>query len=70
MVAPREIELKLECEGSDLAELAAHPLLQAEAAARPSLLTSTYFDTADRRPARGGPDPAGPPRRRRRSSRP
>ena len=45
MVAPREIELKLECEGSDLAELSRHPFLQAEASEESRFLTSTYFDT-------------------------
>lgn len=44
MDAPREIELKLECTGPDLAVLAAHPLLQGEGAST-ELLTSTYFDT-------------------------
>ena len=46
MVAPREIELKLECEGSDLAELSRHPFLQAEGSEDSRFLTSTYFDTA------------------------
>ena len=46
MVAPREIELKLECEGGDLAELGRHPFLQAEAPEDSHFLTSTYFDTA------------------------
>jgi inorganic triphosphatase YgiF len=47
MAAPREIELKLECEGGDLAELGRHPFLQAEAPETSHLLASTYYDTAD-----------------------
>lgn len=47
MKAPREIELKLICDGPDLTPLAGHPLLQAEDAAT-SLLDTTYFDTAGR----------------------
>ncbi|WP_336487410.1 CHAD domain-containing protein [Methylobacterium nigriterrae] len=46
MSAPREIELKLECDGPDLAALASHPLLQGEGTAEH--VTSTYFDTAGR----------------------
>lgn len=47
MGAPREIELKLQCEGAELAELGRHPLLQADGASTPTILVSTYFDTAD-----------------------
>ncbi|MFD0934178.1 CYTH domain-containing protein, partial [Methylobacterium trifolii] len=56
MSAPREIELKLDCTGPDLAALGAHPLLQGQGdgqgdgtgePAGPELLTSTYFDTAE-----------------------
>jgi inorganic triphosphatase YgiF len=48
MSAPREIELKLECDGPDLAALAAHPLLRGEGeGAAPEPTTSTYYDTAD-----------------------
>lgn len=46
MSAPREVELKLECGGPDLAALAVHPLLQDAEGAR-DLITTTYFDTAD-----------------------
>ncbi|NEU13734.1 inorganic triphosphatase [Methylobacterium sp. BTF04] len=46
MGAPREIELKLQCEGDDLAELGRHPLLQSGEAVEPRVLISTYFDTA------------------------
>lgn len=46
MGAPREVELKLECGGPDLAALSAHPLLQGADRA-PELITSTYFDTPD-----------------------
>ena len=45
---PREIELKLDCAGPDLTALAAHPRLQAAAAAEPELLVTTYYDTPDR----------------------
>lgn len=54
---PQEIELKLQCEAGDLAELSRHPFLQDspqdaasdQDAPRPetTLLTSTYFDTAE-----------------------
>lgn len=47
MGAPREIELKLQCEGAELAELGRHPLMQAGDPSEPVLLTSTYYDTAD-----------------------
>ena len=46
--APREIELKLDCAGPDLTALAAHPRLQAAAAAEPELLATTYYDTPSR----------------------
>lgn len=46
MGTPREIELKLDCTGPDLAALGAHPLLQGPAP-EPKLLSATYFDTAD-----------------------
>ena len=46
MDAPREIELKLQCEGGDFTELARHPFLQDSAPERSAFLTSTYFDTA------------------------
>lgn len=42
---PREIELKLDCAGSDLTALAAHPRLQGAEGAEPELLVSTYYDT-------------------------
>ncbi|KAB1069636.1 CYTH and CHAD domain-containing protein [Methylobacterium planeticum] len=45
MSAPREIEMKLECDGPDLSALAAHPLLQGEGDS-PELTASTYYDTA------------------------
>ena len=48
MTAPREIELKLECDGLDLSVLAAHPLLQVAQASEPQILQATYYDTADR----------------------
>lgn len=47
MQTPREIELKLECDGPDLTALAGHPLLQAEAA-ETAMLDTTYLDTAAR----------------------
>jgi inorganic triphosphatase YgiF len=47
MVTPSEIELKLECDESDLASLADHPLLRAEDA-RTESLDTTYLDTAGR----------------------
>ncbi len=46
MDAPREIELKLECEEPDLALLAAHPLLKGKGRAKVSLLDTVYYDTA------------------------
>ncbi|MDP4026081.1 CHAD domain-containing protein [Methylobacterium sp. NEAU 140] len=49
MSEPREIELKLEGELSDLATLQAHPLLQEAAEQDEALLTSVYHDTADLR---------------------
>lgn len=45
---PREIELKLACNGADLTALAAHPRLQGAAEAEPELLLTTYYDTPDR----------------------
>jgi len=47
MSEPREIELKLECEPSDLATLKAHPLLQDASEQGAADLSSTYFDTAE-----------------------
>ena len=58
MDTPREIELKLDCTGPDLAALGAHPLLQGPdegtaegadegSASEPKQLAATYFDTAD-----------------------
>ncbi|MDP4006624.1 CYTH and CHAD domain-containing protein [Methylobacterium sp. NEAU K] len=49
MSEPREIELKLKCEPSDLATLQAHPLLQEASEQRETDLTSIYFDTAEQR---------------------
>ena len=48
MSDPREIELKLECEPSDLAALQDHPLLREAAVQGEAELASVYFDTADR----------------------
>ncbi|MEH3116750.1 MAG: CHAD domain-containing protein [Methylorubrum populi] len=48
MSDPREIELKLECEPSDLAALQDHPLLRAAAVQGEAQLASVYFDTPDR----------------------
>ncbi len=45
MQTPREIELKLECDGPDLSALSGHPLLQAEDATT-GILDTTYVDTA------------------------
>lgn len=47
MDAPREIELKLQCEGGDLAELSRHPFLQAATPEHAVFLTSTYYDTSE-----------------------
>ena len=47
MTQSREIELKLECEPSDLAALQNHPLLTHAIRQVEATLTSTYFDTAD-----------------------
>ncbi|ACA17322.1 CHAD domain containing protein [Methylobacterium sp. 4-46] len=47
MSTPRETELKLEFEASDLAALSEHPLLGGDE--REARLTSVYFDTEDRR---------------------
>ncbi|TXM91609.1 CYTH domain-containing protein, partial [Methylobacterium sp. WL122] len=58
MDTPREIELKLDCTGPDLAALGAHPLLQGHGegqadghgeagASEPKLLAATYYDTED-----------------------
>ncbi|MFE1599981.1 CYTH and CHAD domain-containing protein [Methylobacterium sp. ID0610] len=52
MTAPRETELKLEFETSDLATLSGHPLLGA--AGEEARLTSVYFDTEDRRLSEAG----------------
>lgn len=49
MNEPREIELKLECEPSDLDTLRTHALLQQASEQEVGDLTSVYFDTADRR---------------------
>jgi inorganic triphosphatase YgiF len=46
MSEPREIELKLEASGPDIAALATHPLLQSADSGPAAILTSTYFDTA------------------------
>lgn len=48
MSDPREIELKLECEPSDLAALQDHPLLREATVQEVADLTSVYFDTPDR----------------------
>lgn len=48
MSDPREIELKLECEPSDLASLQDHPLLREAATQEETDLVSVYFDTPDR----------------------
>ena len=48
MSEPREIELKLECEPSDLTTLQDHPLLREAAAQDEAELASVYFDTPDR----------------------
>lgn len=48
MSDPREIELKLECEPSDLAVLQDHPLLREAAVQGEAALASVYFDTPDR----------------------
>lgn len=48
MSDPREIELKLECEPSDLAVLQDHPLLREAAVQGEAELASVYFDTPDR----------------------
>ncbi|CAO4136938.1 CYTH and CHAD domain-containing protein [Methylorubrum extorquens] len=47
MTGSREIELKLECELSDLATLQNHPLLQEASEQDEADLSSVYFDTAD-----------------------
>lgn len=48
MTTPREIELKLECESSDLITLAAHPKLKTRRKAEVSQLETVYFDTPQR----------------------
>ncbi|WP_232631031.1 CYTH and CHAD domain-containing protein [Methylobacterium sp. Leaf118] len=48
MSEPREIELKLECELSDLATLEDHPLLREVEARSESELASVYYDTPGR----------------------
>ncbi|WP_336488358.1 CHAD domain-containing protein [Methylobacterium nigriterrae] len=47
MTGPREIELKLECEPSDLTTLQSHPLLQEASEQGEADLESVYFDTTD-----------------------
>ena len=47
MTGSREIELKLECELSDLTTLRNHPLLQEASEQDEADLSSVYFDTAD-----------------------
>ena len=58
MDTPREIELKLDCTGPDLAAVGAHPLLQGQGeghdggqgeagSSEPKLLAATYYDTED-----------------------
>ncbi|MFJ7441617.1 CHAD domain-containing protein [Methylorubrum thiocyanatum] len=47
MTGSREIELKLECDLSDLTTLQNHPLLQEASEQDETDLTSVYFDTAD-----------------------
>lgn len=49
MSEPREIELKLDCEPSDLDTLRNHPLLREAADQESADLTSVYYDTADQR---------------------
>lgn len=46
--APREVELKLVCAGSDLTALAAHPRLQGAVEIQPEPLVTTYYDTPKR----------------------
>ena len=48
MTGSREIELKLECELSDLTTLQSHPLLQEASEQDEADLSSVYYDTADR----------------------
>ncbi len=48
MSEPREIELKLECEPSDLAVLQDHPLLREASEQDEAELASVYYDTPDR----------------------
>lgn len=48
MTGSREIELKLECELSDLTTLQNHPLLQEASEQDEADLSSVYYDTADR----------------------
>ncbi len=45
---PREVELKLECDGPDLTALSTHPQLKDVAATEPKLLRTRYYDTPDR----------------------
>lgn len=47
-MAPREVELKLDCSRSDLTVLAAHPLLQSAEAVEPASLVTAYYDTPAR----------------------
>ncbi len=48
MSEPREIELKLECEPSDIAVLQNHPLLREASETAEAELASVYYDTPDR----------------------
>lgn len=45
---PREVELKLECDGPDLTALSTHPHLKDVAASEPKLLCTRYYDTPER----------------------
>lgn len=44
---PKEVELKLACDGPDLKGLKSHPRLKAAKASSTAQLSSVYFDTAD-----------------------
>ncbi len=54
MSEPREIELKLECEVSDIAQLQDHPLLREASERGEAQLASVYYDTPDRALRAGG----------------
>ncbi len=54
MTGPREIELKLECEPSDLGTLQGHTLLQEASEQDEADLSSVYFDTAEQSLRRAG----------------